>query len=160
MQDLKGGQKRHMKNHTIKNNKGFTLIELLVVILILGLLAGIVGPRLFGHTDSAKVTKARVQIENLSSALKMYKIDNGRYPTTEQGLDALVNEPQGADAPKKWKKGGYLSKKQVPKDPWDNDYIYVSPGVNDDFDLTSYGEDGAAGGDGYAKDINSWEIDG
>ncbi len=148
-----------MKNQSIDNNKGFTLIELLVVILILGLLAGIVGPRLFGHTDSAKVTKARVQIENLSSALKMYKIDNGRYPTTEQGLDALVNEPQGADAPKKWKKGGYLSKKQVPKDPWDNDYIYISPGVNDDFDLSSYGEDGAAGGDGYAKDINSWEID-
>jgi len=148
-----------MKNPIIKNNKGFTLIELLVVILILGLLAGIVGPRLFGHTDSAKVTKARVQIENLSSALKMYKIDNGRYPTTEQGLDALVNEPQGGDAPKKWKKGGYLSKKQLPQDPWDNDYIYVSPGVHDDFDLTSYGEDGTAGGEGYAKDINSWEID-
>ena len=148
-----------MKKHNIENNKGFTLIELLVVILILGLLAGIVGPRLFGHTDSAKVTKARVQIENLSSALKMYKIDNGRYPSTEQGLDALVNEPQGADAPKKWKKGGYLSKKQVPQDPWGNDYIYVSPGVHDDFDLTSYGEDGAAGGDDYAKDINSWEID-
>ena len=147
-----------MKN-TTRHNNGFTLIELLVVILILGLLAGIVGPRLFGHTDSAKVTKARVQIENLSSALKMYKIDNGRYPTTEQGLDALVNEPQGGDAPKKWKKGGYLSKKQVPKDPWDNDYIYVSPGVHDDFDLSSYGEDGASGGDGYSKDINSWEIE-
>ncbi len=149
-----------MKNPISKyNNKGFTLIELLVVILILGLLAGIVGPRLFGHTDTAKQTKARVQIENLSSALKMYKIDNGRYPTTEQGLDALVNEPQGADAPKKWKKGGYLSKKLVPKDPWDNDYIYVSPGVHDDFDLSSYGEDGASGGEELAKDINSWEIE-
>ena len=148
-----------MKNPIRENNKGFTLIELLVVILILGLLAGIVGPRLFGHTDRAKQTKARVQIENLSSALKMYKIDNGRYPTTEQGLDALVNEPQGADAPKNWKKGGYLTKKQVPKDPWDNDYVYLSPGVNDDFDISSYGEDGAAGGEELDKDINSWEIE-
>lgn len=148
-----------MKNARIENNQGFTLIELLVVILILGLLAGIVGPRLFGHTDKAKQTKARVQIENLSSALKMYKIDNGKYPTTEQGLDALVNEPQGADAPKRWKKGGYLAKKQLPKDPWDNDYIYLSPGVHDDFDLSSYGEDGAAGGEGMDRDINSWEIE-
>ncbi len=148
-----------MKNARIEKNKGFTLIELLVVILILGLLAGIVGPRLFGHTDKAKQTKARVQIENLSAALKMYKIDNGRFPTTEQGLDALVNEPQGGDAPKKWKKGGYLAKKQIPKDPWDNDYVYLSPGTHDDFDITSYGADGTAGGEGIDKDINSWEIE-
>jgi general secretion pathway protein G len=148
-----------MKNTRIENNQGFTLIELLVVILILGLLAGIVGPRLFGHTDKAKQTKARVQIENLSSALKMYKIDNGKFPTTEQGLDALVNEPQGGDAPKKWKKGGYLAKKQLPKDPWDNDYVYLSPGVHDDFDISSYGADGASGGEGMDRDINSWEIE-
>ncbi|MEJ2156306.1 MAG: type II secretion system major pseudopilin GspG [Desulfobacteraceae bacterium] len=148
-----------MKNAKIENNKGFTLIELLVVILILGLLAGIVGPRLFGHTDKAKQTKARVQIENLSAALKMYKIDNGRFPTTEQGLDALVNEPQGGDAPKKWKKGGYLAKKQIPKDPWDNEYVYLSPGTHDDFDITSYGADGTAGGEDIDKDINSWEIE-
>ncbi len=148
-----------MNNRTIDNNKGFTLIELLVVILILGLLAGIVGPRLFGHTDSAKQTKARVQIENLSSALRMYKIDSGRYPTTEQGLEALVTKPQSGDIPKKWKKGGYLTKKQVPKDPWDNPYIYLSPGVHDDFDITSYGADGNPGGEEIDKDINSWELD-
>ena len=106
-----------MKNTRIENNQGFTLIELLVVILILGLLAGIVGPRLFGHTDKAKQTKARVQIENLSSALKMYKIDNGKYPTTEQGLDALVNEPQGADAPRNGKKAVIWLKNSSPRIP-------------------------------------------
>jgi len=139
--------------------QGFTLIELLVVILILGLLAGIVGPRLFGHTDEAKQTKARVQIENLSSALKMYKIDNDQYPTTEQGLEALVVQPQSGNIPKKWKKGGYLAKKLIPKDPWGNDYVYLCPGANDDFDITSYGADGVPGGEGVNKDINSWETD-
>ena len=139
--------------------QGFTLIELLVVILILGLLAGIVGPRLFGHADEAKQTKARVQIENLSSALKMYKIDNGRFPTSEQGLEALVIQPQSGDVPKKWKKGGYLAKKQIPKDPWGNDYVFLSPGVHDDFDITSYGADGVPGGEDFDRDINSWEIE-
>lgn len=148
-----------MNGLNVENKKGFTLIELLVVILILGLLAGIVGPRLFGHADEARQTKAKVQIENLSSALKMYKIDNGKYPSTEQGLEALVSQPQTGDIPKKWKKGGYLAKKQVPKDPWDNDYIYLSPGVHDDFDITSYGADGTAGGEDIDKDINSWEVD-
>jgi general secretion pathway protein G len=143
----------------VKTKDGFTLIELLVVILILGLLAGIVGPRLFGHTDEAKQTKARVQIENLSSALKMYKLDNDQYPSTEQGLEALVAEPQSGNIPKKWKKGGYLAKKQIPKDPWGNDYNYLCPGVHDDFDITSFGGDGVAGGEGVNKDINSWETD-
>ncbi len=146
-------------NDFIRKNQGFTLIELLVVMLILGLLAGIVGPRLFGHTDEAKQTKARVQIENLSSALKMYKIDNDQYPTTEQGLEALVVQPQSGNIPKKWKKGGYLAKKQIPKDPWGNDYTYLSPGANADFDITSYGADGVTGGEGVNKDINSWETD-
>ncbi len=142
-----------------QSKKGFTLIELLVVILILGLLAGIVGPRLFGHTDEAKQTKARVQIENLSSAVKMYKLDNGVFPTTEQGLEALVVQPQSGNIPKKWKKGGYLAKKQVPKDPWGNDYIFISPGNNDDFDISSLGADGVQGGEDVNKDINSWEIE-
>ena len=145
--------------HALRSEKGFTLIELLVVILILGLLAGIIGPRLFGHTDEAKQTKARIQIENLASALKMYKIDNDRFPTTEQGLEALVAEPQSGNIPKKWKKGGYLAKKQIPQDPWGNDYVYLSPGVHDDFDITSYGADGAPGGEGIDKDINSWEVE-
>jgi general secretion pathway protein G len=154
-----GGVTKDMSNRRIDNNKGFTLIELLVVILILGLLAGIVGPRIFSRADDAKQTKARVQIENLSSALRMYKIDSGRYPTTEQGLEALVTMPQSGDIPKRWKKGGYLTKKQVPKDPWENPYIYLSPGVHDDFDIISYGADGTAGGEGTDKDINSWELE-
>ena len=139
--------------------QGFTLIELLVVILILGLLAGIVGPKLFGHADEAKQTKARVQIENFSSALKMYKLDNGQFPTTDQGLEALVTQPQSGDIPKKWKKGGYMAKKQIPKDPWGNDYVYLYPGVHDDFDITSYGADKVPGGEDFNRDINSWEID-
>jgi general secretion pathway protein G len=145
-------------NHRLPE-KGFTLIELLVVILILGLLAGIVGPRLFGHTDEAKQTKARVQIENLSSAVKMYKLDNGVFPSTEQGLNALVAMPQSGMVPKKWKKGGYLAKKQVPNDPWGNEYIYISPGNNGDFDISSLGADGVQGGEDVNKDINSWEIE-
>ncbi len=147
-----------MKRCPLKTPHGFTLIELLVVILILGLLAGIVGPRLFGHTDEAKITKARVQIENLSTALKMYKLDNGVFPSTEQGLEALVSLPQGGDAPKKWRKGGYLEKGQVPKDPWGNDYLYLYPGAHGDFDISSYGADGATGGEEINKDINNWEI--
>jgi general secretion pathway protein G len=147
------------KRHPIRSKHGFTLIELLVVILILGLLAGIIGPRLFGHTDEAKITKARIQIENLSTALKMYKLDTGTFPTTEQGLEALVSAPQGGDAPKKWREGGYLEKSIIPKDPWGYDYIYLCPGAHGDFDITSYGADGTAGGEGINKDINSWEID-
>lgn len=148
-----------MKPHILNKQHGFTLIELLVVILILGLLAGIVGPRLFGHTETAKQTKARVQIENLSSALKMYKLDNGFFPTTEQGLEALVVAPQGEPIPKSWKKGGYLSKKKVPQDPWKYDYIYLSPGAHDDFDISSYGADAAPGGEDKNTDINSWEVE-
>ncbi len=147
-----------MKRCPLKAAYGFTLIELLVVILILGLLAGIVGPRLFGHTDEAKITKARVQIENLGTALKMYKLDNGVFPSTEQGLEALVGMPQGGDAPRKWRKGGYLEKGQVPKDPWGNDYLYLCPGVHGDFDITSYGADGAPGGEEINKDINNWDL--
>jgi len=147
------------KHFRVADNRGFTLIEILVVIFILGLLAGIVGPKLFGHADEAKVTKTRVQMENLITALKLYKLDNGTYPSTEQGMQALIAPPQGSDSPKKWRKGGYLERGQLPKDGWDNDYIYLSPGVHDDFDIISYGADGAPGGEEFNKDINSWDTD-
>lgn len=146
-----------MKAMSKLNNQGFTLIELLVVMLILGLLIGIVGPKLMGRGDDAKVSATRIQIESMSSALKMYKLDNGAYPSTEQGLEALVSQPQSGDVPKKWRKGGYLEKGKVPQDPWLNDYVYMSPGSHGDFDLLSYGADGAAGGEEYNKDINNWE---
>jgi general secretion pathway protein G len=143
----------------ILNPKGFTMIELMVVIVILGILAAIIAPRLVGRTDEARITKARVDITNLETALKLYKLDNGVYPTTEQGLQALVEAPETGTAPRSWREGGYLEKNRVPKDPWGNEFVYLSPGVNGDFDLSSYGADGLAGGEGINADINNWEID-
>jgi len=140
------------------NHKGFTMIELMVVIVILGILAAIIAPRLVGRTDEARITKARVDITNLETALKLYKLDNGVYPTTEQGLQALVEAPETGTAPRNWREGGYLEKNRVPKDPWGNDFVYLSPGVNGDFDLSSYGADGLAGGEGINADVNNWEI--
>ena len=154
-----GGFMQKTPPQLAKNHQGFTLIELLVVILILGLLAGIIGPRILGRTDDAKISTARMQIEQLSSALDIYKLDNGVYPTSEQSLQALVVEPQTGNIPKNWKKGGYLKKGQVPKDPWGNEYIYLSPGAHGDYDIISYGADGAPGGDGINKDINSWDVE-
>jgi len=146
-----------------RNNKsrqaGFTLIELMVVIVILGLLAGIILPRFMGESDKAKQQTARTQMAVLETALKMYKLDNGVYPTTEQGLKALVEPPTAGNLPKNWRKGGYLEKSSVPKDPWKNDFIYVSPGSHGDFDLTSLGRDGEPGGEEFDKDINNWEVE-
>jgi general secretion pathway protein G len=134
------------------------MIELMVVIVILGILAAIIAPKLVGRTDEARITKARVDITNLETALKLYKLDNGVYPTTEQGLQALVEAPETGTAPRSWREGGYLEKNRVPKDPWGNDFVYLSPGVNGDFDLSSYGADGLAGGEGINADVNNWEI--
>lgn len=138
---------------------GFTLIELMVVIVILGILAAVIAPRIVGRTDEAKVTEAKVQIKNLETALKLYKLDNGVYPSTEQGLDALVEKPTVGVLPKKWRDGGYLEKRRVPLDPWGNPYVYVSPGLHGDYDILSLGADGVRGGEGYDADIASWEID-
>jgi general secretion pathway protein G len=134
---------------------GFTLIELMVVIVILGLLAGVIIPRFMGETDKAKVATTKMQIASLESALKMYKLDNGSYPSTEQGLQALVEAPTAGNLPTNWRKGGYLEKGKVPKDPWKNDYIYICPGSHGDFDLSSLGADGER----FDKDINNWEIE-
>jgi len=142
---------------TIHNRSGFTLIEIMVVIVILAMLAALVGPRLMGRTDDAKVTDARVQIKNIETALKLYKLDNGSYPSTEQGISALVSKPTVGVIPKTYKDGGYLESKKVPSDPWGNDYLYVSPGEHGDYDLFSYGSDGAKGGDGKNADITSWD---
>ena len=138
---------------------GFTLIEIMVVIVILGILASIIAPRLMGRTDEAKIVKAKVDIRMLETALDLYKMDNGIYPETEQGLEALVERPETGAIPKKWREGGYLKKGKVPKDPWGNDYVYLSPGVNGDYDIISYGTDGVPEGDGINKDINNWEIE-
>ena len=147
------------KNRLITDIRGFSLIELMVVIVILGILAMYIGPKLMGRTEQAKETQARVQMEALETALKLYKLDNGMYPSTEQGLAALVEQPETGNIPKKWRKGGYLEKGKVPQDPWGNDFIYVSPGVHGDYDIISYGADGVPGGEDENKDINSWEIE-
>jgi general secretion pathway protein G len=151
-----------MKSHIfykIKTTHGFTLIELMVVIVILGILVSFIAPRLMGRPDEAKQVKARIQMESLETALKLYKLDNGIYPATEQGLQALVEQPQTGTLPKKWRKGGYLEKGRVPKDPWGNEFIYLSPGAQGDCDIISYGADGVSGGEEFDKDINSWEIE-
>jgi general secretion pathway protein G len=141
------------------SNKGFTLIELMVVIVILSVLAVWVAPKIMGRPDQAKQVKASVDIQGYETALKLYKLDNGSYPTTEQGLEALVTKPDSGKSAKNWRSGGYLDKGKIAKDPWGNDFLYLCPGVHGDFDITSYGADGEPGGEDYDKDINSWEIE-
>ncbi len=140
------------------NSRGFTLIEIMVVIVILALLASLVGPKLIGRSDDAKITDTKVQIKNIETALKLYKLDSGSYPTTEQGLAALITKPTIGLIPKNYKSEGYLESKKLPKDPWGNDYVYISPGEHGDFDIYSYGADGVKGGEGNAADITSWDI--
>jgi len=144
---------------TLSSDKGFTLIELMVVIVILSVLAVWVAPKIMGRPDQAKQVKASVDIQGYETALKLYKLDNGSYPKTAQGLEALVTKPDTGKAPKNWRSGGYIDKGKIAKDPWGNEYIYLSPGVHGDFDMTSYGADGEPGGEEYDKDINNWEIE-
>lgn len=144
------------KKRPASTQGGFTLIELMVVIVILGILAGLIVPRIMGRPEEAKQLKAKMQIESIGTALKLYKLDMGSYPTTEQGLQALVTAP-ATTGTSKWRKGGYLEKGKVPKDPWDHDFIYLAPGTNGDYDLISYGADGVSGGEDKNKDITSWE---
>lgn len=142
-----------------REEQGFTLIEILIVIVILSILAWQLAPRIMGKPEEAKQVRAQMDIGTLETTLKMYKLDNGFYPSTEQGIQALVEPPTiGRPAPK-WREGGYLEKRRVPKDPWSYEYIYLSPGVNSDFDLSSYGADGEPGGEGPDKDINNWELE-
>lgn len=143
----------------VKKRAGFTLIELMVVIVILSILAVYVAPKLVGREEQAKQVKARVDIQGLETALKLYKLDNGRYPTTEQGLEALVEPPDTGKVPENWREGGYVEKSKISSDPWGNDYIYLCPGSHDDYDIISYGADGEPGGEGDNKDIKSWEIE-
>ena len=142
-----------------RDKRGFTLIEIMVVIIILGILAVYIAPKLMGRPEEAKRVKARMDIASLETALKLYKLDSGKYPGTEQGLQALVEKPETGDIPRKWREGGYLEKSKVPKDPWGNEYVYLSPGLKGDFDIISYGGDGAPGGESDNVDINNWEIE-
>jgi general secretion pathway protein G len=147
-----------MQSDRFKNNRGFTLIEIMVVVVILGILAAIVVPRLLSRPDEAKVTKAKIDMKSIEEAIGLFKLDNGFYPSTDQGLQALVEKPSTGRIPNKYAADGYL--KKVPADPWGNDYVYLSPGLrSQSFDLISYGADGQPGGEGFDADINSWELD-
>lgn len=144
----------HMTTRTLQ--KGFTLIEVMVVVVILSILAAVVVPRIMDNPDKARVTKARQDIRAIESALNLYRLDNFQYPSTDQGLEALVEQPSGSPEPRNWKAGGYLDR--LPKDPWNNDYQYLSPGENGEIDIYSLGSDSAPGGEGPAEDIGNWTL--
>ncbi len=140
-----------------KKEQGFTLIEIMVVIVILSLLAGIIIPKIVSRPEEARRAKAVIQIKEMEAALNLFKIDNGFYPSTEQGLNALSVKPTAGEIPKHWADGGYL--KKIPKDPWAHEYVYLSPGEHGEFDIVSYGPDGQEGGEGKNADIESWSIE-
>jgi len=159
-QDIKGMKKSGIqKNSLFHTQDGFSFLELMVVVVILGILATYVAPRFMGRTDDAKIVKAKMDIEALGTALDLYALDNDVYPTTEQGLVALIEKPSTEPLPKKWDERGYLAKSRMPKDPWGRDYLYLSPGVHGTYDIICYGADGIPGGEGKNQDINSWEIE-
>lgn len=135
--------------------RGFTLIEIMVVVVIMGVLAALVVPKLLNRAGESKIAAAKVDIATIMQAMKLYKLDNQRYPTTEQGLQALIEKPTGGPAANGWKAGGYVEK--MPKDPWGNQYQYLSPGIKGEIDVFSYGADGQPGGTGDDADIGSWE---
>lgn len=140
------------------NSRGFTLLEILVVVFILSLLAAIVAPQFIGRTEDAKIAEAKVQIKNFETALKLFKLDNGYYPSTGQGLDSLIEEPSSGRTPANYREGGYLEQKKIPSDPWGTPYIYISPGEEGDFDIISLGADGREGGEGNDADIKNWDM--
>lgn len=136
--------------------RGFTLIEIMVVVVIMGILAALVVPKLMGRTDDARIIAAKQDIATIMQGLKLYRLDNHRYPTTEQGLRALITKPSSGPAASGWKSGGYLDK--LPKDPWGNPYNYLSPGVKGEVDVFSFGADGQPGGTDNDADIGSWDL--
>lgn len=138
----------------VRGEAGFTLIEVLVVVVILAILAAIVVPRVIGRTDDAMIAKAKADVQGFNTALNLYKLDNFTYPSTDQGLDALMQKPGGSPQAPNWRNGGYMDR--LSKDPWGRDYQYVSPGSHGEFDVYSLGKDGQIGGEGIDADIGNW----
>ncbi|MEO6974310.1 MAG: type II secretion system major pseudopilin GspG [Gallionella sp.] len=136
--------------------RGFTLIEIMVVVVIMGIMAALIVPKLMGRTDDARIIAAKQDIATIMQALKLYKLDNQHYPTTEQGLQALVTKPSSGPSANGWKTGGYIDK--LPKDPWGNSYQYLSPGIKGEIDVFTLGADGQPGGVGNDADIGSWDL--
>ena len=135
---------------------GFTLLEVMVVVVILSILGALIVPKIIGRPDEARVVAARQDIASLMQALKLYRLDNQRYPTTEQGLQALAGRPTAAPLPPNWKEGGYIER--LPRDPWGNPYQYLNPGLHGEIDVFSFGADGAPGGEGNDADVGSWNL--
>jgi general secretion pathway protein G len=135
--------------------RGFTLIEILVVIVILGILAALIVPRVMDRPDQARAVAAKADIAAIMQGLKLYRLDNGTYPSADQGLQALVKKPERGEIPRNWKSGGYLER--LPKDPWDSDYQYLNPGIRSEVDVFSLGADRQPGGEGYNADVGSWQ---
>ena len=139
-----------------KSLRGFTLLEVMVVVVILGILAALVVPKIISRPDEARVIAAKQDIASIMQALKLYRLDNQRYPSSEQGLQALVTQPTSAPVPPNWKAGGYIER--LPRDPWGNPYQYLNPGIHGEIDVFSLGADGAPGGEGNDSDIGSWAL--
>jgi len=147
------------KNHVASlsyRQSGFTLIEIMVVVVIIGILAALVGPRLFGQVDRARAEAAKAEISTIENALKFYRLDNFAYPSTEQGIEALVNKPNDPNITN-WNPGGYLER--MPVDPWGRPYLYLNPGNNGEIDVFTLGADGVAGGEGSNADIGNWDLE-
>ena len=143
----------------MRRESGFTLIEIMVVLVIIAILSALIAPQILGRVDEARVTAARQDIQTIGTALDFYRMDNFKYPTTDQGLEALVNKPDDPSV-RNWRPEGYLKARSVPKDPWGNEYRYISPGSRGAYDLYSLGADGEQGGEGADADVVSWNLEG